>query len=95
MAIEVKLVSVKPDDKEFYDSTDSLKELHQEFVDSGKLSNISSDFDGNTKTFRETFASQSDREEFLADSRKIEDGNLRRTYNETHGITLTITHSEV
>ena len=30
MAIEVKLVSVKPDDKEFYDSTDSLKELHQE-----------------------------------------------------------------
>ena len=95
MAIKVKLVSVKPDDKEFYDSTDSLKELHKEFVDSGKIENISSNYDGNTKTFKETFASASDRTEFLEDPRKIEDGNFRRAYNESHGITLTITHSEV
>jgi|TARA_B110000444_G_scaffold41125_1_gene37069 hypothetical protein len=95
MAIRVKLVTVKPDEKVFYDSTDSLKELHKEFIDSGKLFNTSAVYEGNTKTYIEDFVSEADRSEFLADPRKIEDGNFRRAYNESHGITLTITLTEV
>ena len=70
MAIRVKLVTVKPDEKVFYDSTDSLKELHKEFIDSGKLFNTSAVYEGNTKTYIEDFVSEADRSEIFSRSKK-------------------------
>ena len=95
MAIRVTLVSEKPDNKSFYDSTDALKALNQTFVDAGKIVNVSSVIDGNTKTFIEDFTTQENRQEFLASSQFIENNNLRDNYNSTHGINLDVTVTEV
>lgn len=95
MAIRVTLVSEKPDNKSFYDSTDALKALNQTFVDAGKIVNVASVIDGNTKTFIEDFTTQENRQEFLASSQFIENNNLRDNYNSTHGINLDVTVTEV
>ena len=95
MAIRVTLVSEKPDNKSFYDSTDALKTLNQTFVDAGKIVNVSSVIDGNTKTFIEDFTTPANRQEFLASSQFIENSDARETYNSTHGINLDVTVTEV
>ena len=95
MSIRITLVSTKADDQTFYESTDALKALNQTFVDAGKIVNISSVIDGNTKTFIEEFTTQADRQEFLDSVEFEENDEARRTYNETHSITLDITSTEV
>ena len=95
MTIRVTLVSEKPVNSSFYDSTDALKALNQTFVDAGKIVNVSSVIDGNTKTFIEDFTTQENRQEFLASSQFIENNNLRDNYNSTHGINLDVTVTEV
>ena len=95
MTIRVTLVSEKPVNSSFYDSTDALKALNQTFVDAGKIVNVASVIDGNTKTFIEEFTTPENRQEFLASSQFRENADARETYNATHGITLDVTITEV